>query len=195
MRIIEPSVQLIRHMPNCVEEAGRNCYQSEPNGTDFTKKILKLGHLAMIEFGYAVFRIITDRGITHELVRHRLASFAQESTRYCSYKEEISVVKPSGIAEGTNEFFDWESSCLSAERQYHKLIHLSPQVARSVLPTCLKTTLIMGANFREWLHILKLRNNKRAHPDMQIIAKMLELELQKLDSIFLQKTESSLMDV
>lgn len=190
MKIVEPSVELLRMTPlpaQLIEEAGRTCYKSEDKITDgsavdFIDMINKRGHYSVLEHGVATFRIVTDRGITHEIVRHRLASYSQESSRYCNYSKkkfgkEITVIAPSGMHEdnpdGSWEL--WMAAMSKAEEFYFYLIDCGhpPQVARSVLPTCLKTEIVMTANFREWLHFLKLRTAPAAHPDMQIVAKMI----------------------
>jgi len=187
MKIVEPSVELMFITPNAaqlLEAAGRTCYKSEDKITDdsagkFVAMIDKRGPHSVIEHAYATFRIVTDRGITHEIVRHRLASYSQESTRYCNYSKdkfgnEITVLVPTGICEenrdGSWEF--WVEAVEHAERLYFKLLDCGqpPQVARSVLPNCLKTEIVMTANFREWLHFLKLRTSEAAHPDMRRVA-------------------------
>lgn len=187
MKIVEPSVELMFITPNAaqlLETAGRVCYKSEDKITDdsaekFVAMIDKRGHHSVIEHAYATFRIITDRGITHEVVRHRLASYSQESTRYCNYAKskfgnEITVIAPTGICEGNPDgsWEVWTAAVVHAEQLYFKLLDCGhpPQIARSVLPNCLKTEIVMTANFREWLHFLKLRTSEAAHPDMRRVA-------------------------
>jgi len=187
MKIIHPSFEILHPVTQqewikeakLIELAARNCYKSEDKITDdsyktMIKMLIEKDHMAMIEFGNFVCRIITDRGITHELVRHRLASYAQESTRYCNYGKdkfgkEITVVAPSGVTNGSTNALSWETSCMTAEQQYFKMLEegFSPQIARSVLPTCLKTEIIMKCNFRELLHIFKMRCSPAAHPDIR----------------------------
>ncbi len=187
MKIAEPSVELLSITPNSaqlIEMAGRTCYKSEDKITDdsaekFVGMINKRNHVSVIEHASATFRIVTDRGITHEIVRHRLASYSQESTRYCNYGKEkfgkeITVVKPSGIGEeGTSSYDAWHVSMALAEDVYFELLEMGvkPQTARSVLPTCLKTEIVMTCNFREWRHFIKLRASKAAHPDIRPLAK------------------------
>lgn len=186
MKIVQPSVQLEWITPDAlkaIEAAGRICYKSENNITDssaniFVKKIIERGHEAVIEHATASFRILTDRGITHEIVRHRIASFCQESTRYCNYandkfENEISVIEPPAMNESVRNA--WLAACQSCEAQYFKMLEAgaSPQIARSVLPTCLKSEIIMTCNFREWRHFLKLRLAKGAHPQIIQIAKII----------------------
>lgn len=184
MRIVEPEVTLEWVTPDplrVIERAGRVCYKSEDQITDasaaaFVRGILKRGHEAVIEHAAASVRIITDRGITHELVRHRVASFCQESTRYCNYGREkfgneIAVLEPPGLTP--DQHTAWRTGCEAAEQAYFAMLHAgaSPQIARSVLPTCLKTELVMTANFREWRHVLSLRLDKAAHPQVIQIAR------------------------
>ena len=173
-----------------IERIGRTCYQSEDRisqGTanTFVKMLMNRGHYAMLEFGYAVVVIVADRGFTHELVRHRIASFAQESTRWCNYTkgkfgEEITVIEQPGMFPFTTrtgmEIVDtWTEAMDFAEHSYFRLIKLGvpSQVARSVLPIGLKAEIVIGTNLREWKYILKLRSGKDVHPIMRWI--MVEL--------------------
>ncbi len=190
MKIVEPSVELLAISAGpaqLIELAGRTCYKSEDKITDdsaaaFVAMIAKRGHESVIEHASATFRIVTDRGITHEIVRHRLASYSQESTRYCNYGKdkhgnEISVVLPSGLTPSQRGA--WREACEDAEDEYFALLGLGakPQQARSVLPTCLKTEIVMTANFREWCHFLTLRMGAAAHPDIRPIALAVWLQL------------------
>ena len=183
MKIVKQSVKLLWITENPefqIERAGRTCYKSEDRITAdsariFAGKMREHGHHAMIEHAVASFRIITDRGITHEIVRHRIASFAQESTRYCNYsadkfENQCSFVEPPGLDETQRPL--WEKACLDAEQSYFAMLKAgcSAQIARSVLPTCLKTELVMTANFRALLHFIKLRGSKAAHPQIRPIA-------------------------
>lgn len=198
MRIVKQSVKREFITPNAlklIELIARTCYKSEgkiAEGTDeqLVKKLIDNGHHAMLEHASASYRIICDRGVSHEIVRHRLFSFAQESTRYVNYKEGIEVICPSNIPEGeyninsntrdlTDTGIKWISSVLITENAYKDLIayKVSPQIARSVLPTCLKTELVVTGNFREWLHFLRLRTSPKAHPQIQEIAKMIQNDL------------------
>jgi thymidylate synthase (FAD) len=187
MRIVDPSVTLRYVTPNPaqdIEEAGRTCYKSEDKITDdsaekFVGMICERGHVSVIEHAGASFRIVCDRGITHEIVRHRLASYSQESTRFCNYSKsrfgrEIAVIAPHGIYP-TNPDGSWEVWCKAmeqAERAYFALLDTGhkPQVARSVLPTCLKTEIVMSCNLREWTWFLEKRLPPAAHPDMRPVA-------------------------
>jgi thymidylate synthase (FAD) len=161
-----------------IERAGRTCYKSEAKWTpeschEFVRGLLKLGHESVLEHISLSVRIICDRGVSHEIVRHRLASYSQESTRYCNYGKntgDIQVIMPPGL----NQLMEasWFMAMDSAEAAYLNLLKegASPQIARSVLPTCLKTELVMTANLREWRHFFKLRTAPAAHPQMQDVA-------------------------
>jgi thymidylate synthase (FAD) len=183
MKIVKPSVELLWITPNAekqIEIAGRTCYKSEDKITDesaqnFASKMRELGHHAMIEHAVASFRIVTDRGITHEIVRHRLASYAQESTRYCNYSKdkfsnECSFIEPPNLDPEHLKL--WIDACEDAESYYFQLLDAgyTPQIARSVLPNCLKTEIVMMANLREWRHFITLRGSNKAHPQIRPIA-------------------------
>lgn len=184
MKIVEQSVTFLACTPDAVkliEAAGRTCYKSEDKITDnsaeqFVRMVLKRGHESVIEHASATFRIVCDRGISHEIVRHRIASFSQESTRYCNYGSrggEITVVEPPSLSPVQKAA--WELSCSTAEEAYNTLIEMKqpPQIARSVLPTCLKTEIVMTANFREWRHFIRLRTSTAAHPQIRVIASLI----------------------
>lgn len=127
-----------------------------------------------------------DRGVSHEIVRHRDAGYCQESTRYCNYADgkfggEITVIEPCYLKPGTYNYMEWQRACEVTEAYYLDMLKdgLSPQEARAVLPNSLKTELVMTANIREWRHFLKLRNGKGAHPQMREVAGMQLVEFQK----------------
>jgi thymidylate synthase (FAD) len=135
--------------------------------------ILKRGHFSVIEHESASVRFICDRGITHEIVRHRLASYSQESTRYCNYSKEkfgneITVIDPRPHYR-EEEFKQWCLAMKDAEHHYFRLIagETSAQLARDVLPTSLKTEIVMTANLREWRHFFDLRTSPAAHPQLR----------------------------
>lgn len=183
MIIVSPSVKLLwitKDPEQQIEAAGRTCYKSEDKITPesagkFVDTLRKSGHHAMLEHAVASFRIITDRGITHEIVRHRLVSYAQESTRYCNYSKdkfgnECSFIQPPGL--DYTQTIHWKVACEDAEERYFQLLDdgCTPQIARSVLPNCLKTEIVMMANLREWRHFIKLRGSAAAHPQIRPIA-------------------------
>lgn len=189
MKIVYPSYEILNSYPTQdrirMVEGARTCYKSEREETDeeradFIRRCVERGHHSILEHSSLTVKFICDRGVSHELVRHRLAGYSQESTRYCNYSKskfghEITVVKPTKIKENTLEYDLWESGCLSAERAYFSLLDagVKPENARAVLPTCLKTEIVVTANLREWLHILDLRTSHEAHPDIRYL--MIEL--------------------
>jgi thymidylate synthase (FAD) len=178
-----------------IEKSARTCYKSEEklgqdSATTFIKMLLKSGHESVLEHEKITVRVICDRGVTHEIVRHRIASYSQESTRYCNYSDnkfgkEISVIAPcfwnSGGKEDKEKYAVWKRMIEEAEKAYMKIIELggSPQEARSVLPNSLKTEIVITMNLREWRHFFKLRTSNVAHPQMQEIAKPLLDEFKK----------------
>lgn len=193
MKIVKPSVELLWITPNAekmIELAGRTCYKSESKITEessakFVKMLIDRGHTAMIEHAVASLKFIIDRGVSHELVRHRLCSFAQESTRYVNYKEGIEVICPEGLDKYS--FASWHNTCNTAEKMYINMIEngCKPEIARSVLPTCLKTEIVVTCNFREWLKIFELRTSKFAHPQIkQIMLKALNILYDQVPNIF-----------
>ena len=206
MKIIRPSVELIDppsyvELLHKVEIAGRVCYKSEnkiAEGTaeKFVRGIIKRGHEAVIEHGSLSVRFVCDRGVTHEIVRHRLASYCQESTRYCNYSNEqfgaeITVIEPLYLEPATFCYNLWRDAMQNAEDTYFALLNegLTPQEARAVLPNSLKTEIIMTANLREWRHFCKLRASKAAHPQMREVAGMLLPQLKELYPVFFEDIE------
>lgn len=190
MRVIRPSVEILdkidgQEILKKIELAGRVCYKSEGKATDesaekFVAGLLKRGHESVIEHVSVTVRFIVDRGVSHEIVRHRIASYSQESTRYCNYANdqfngEITVIKPLFFDEDTEGYKHWWQACKYAEDKYFQLLNYgcSPQEARTVLPNSLKTEVVMTANLREWRHFLKLRTGAGAHPQMVEVARLL----------------------
>jgi len=170
-----------------LERYGRTCYKSEDRITpdsakSFIKRILEHGHEAVIEHEKVTVRVICDKGVTHEIVRHRLASYSQESTRYCNYKSwGMQVIEPFFFVGDEKKYHVWKEAMLACEKAYNTLIELGapPQEARSVLPNSLKTEIVITYNLREWRHFFKLRCSKRAHPQIREIAVPLLKEFQK----------------
>lgn len=194
MRVIKASAALETPIDGpkvlqTIERIGRVCYKSEDRITEdsavkFCRNIIGRGHESMIEHQSASFRVVCDRGVSHELVRHRLASYAQESSRYCNYSQskfgsEITVIKPCFLEEGTKGYAIWYNTCKVAEGAYFDLLDwgCSPEEARDALPTSLKTEIVMTANFREWRHFVKLRTSRAAHPQMREVARLIFNEL------------------
>ena len=199
MKVINPSFEILTPITGnelkLIEAAGRTCYKSENNITDesskrFVAALIKRGHEAMLEHSFLSIRFICDRGVSHELVRHRLASFAQESTRYCNYNKdkfgnELTFIKPLFFEPNTDDYRVWENAMEQAEYRYMQLIQngRTPQEARSVLPNSVKTEVVMSTNYREWRHFFKLRAARvtgPAHPQMEELTRPLLEELKKL---------------
>ena len=180
-----------------IEKIGRVCYKSENNITDdsaerFIKNIIKNGHESVLEHVSITLRVICDRGVTHEIVRHRIAAYSQESTRYCNYSKdkfgnEITVIEPLFFEKGSLEYKIWEDTMKEIEKNYFKLLELgrTPEEARSILPNSLKTEIVMTMNLREWRHFFKLRCSNKAHPQMREVALiMLKLLKDKIPVVF-----------
>lgn len=213
MRIIEPSYEILTEISEGgikelqhIERIGRVCYKSEDKITEdgesakkFVKMLIGRGHEAMIEHSSLSVKFIVDRGVSHELVRHRIASFAQESTRYCNYSKDkfdngITFIKPFFFEDDSpdedtmsDSYMLWKEAMKNAEQSYLGLLKIgkTPQEARSVLPNSTKTEITITANYREWRNFFKLRTAKAAHPSMQEITRPLLKELKtRLHIIF-----------
>ena len=181
-----------------IELAGRTCYKSEDKITDtsaedFIRMLLKRGHESVIEHEKLSIRFICDRGVSHELVRHRLCSFSQESTRYCNYSgekfgNELTFIKPSFWKIQSQQYVTWHSAIRKAEDSYLTLLKegASPQEARSVLPNSIKTELVITANLREWRLVLDQRTSPSAHPDMRALMLPLLEELKEKYPVFFE---------
>ena len=170
-----------------IETAARNCYRSEGDFDEekqkaFLRRLIAMGHEAMLEHAIISVRFVVDRGISHELVRHREASYAQESTRYCNYGKSkfenqcafINIDNAFETEEKREIIKEWAKACKDSETHYFNMLKLGakPEIARSVLPNSLKTSLIVTANIREWRHILRLRavgTTGKPHPQMREI--------------------------
>lgn len=202
MKIVAPSHEIL-FMPEPdeilrrIEIAGRTCYKSEDKITPdsaarFVRGLVKSGHHSVIEHASITVRFTCDRGVTHELVRHRLAAYSQESTRYANYAQakfgsEITVVKPPFWEDGSSEYALWREAMESAERLYMALLEAGarPEQARSVLPNSLKTEIVMTCNLREWRHVIDLRCSKPAHPQIrEIMLPLLEDFNARLPAVF-----------
>lgn len=201
MKVIKPSFSIEEEIDpkkimSVIEKAGRTCYKSESGISDgsaenFIANILKRGHESVIEHEKITVRIICDRGVSHELVRHRIASFSQESTRYCNYSKdrfggELTFIKPcfwnEENEEDRNKYNIWKESMEFIEKQYNKLIETGakPEEARALLPNSLKTEIVVTMNLRQWRHFFKLRTDLASHPQMREIAGEILTEFKKL---------------
>lgn len=176
MKIIEPTVELIDDIDGAqilrkLERCGKVSRQSKLGDAEsFVRSIIKRGHESVLEHVSLTFHIVCDRAIMAELTRHRLASFTVESTRYVNYKDGLTVIADPKLNK--KQRYRWELGATSAIVAYQDLIELGckPEQARAVLPLCLATELYMTANLRELRHILKLRTDKAAHPQMRFVA-------------------------
>ena len=220
MKIIEPKYEILTEISEGgvkelqqIERVARVCYKSEdkivPDGSSAKKLVgflVKQGHEAMLEHSQLSVLFTCDRGVANELVRHRIASFAQESTRYCNYSKEkfggeLSFIRPFYIpncdygqdrdnaTDNEKETYDaWWNTCSNAESEYGYLIaqkNMRPEQARCVLPLCLKTEIVVTSNYREWRNIFKLRTPVAAHPQMRELMCPLLKELQsKIPVVF-----------
>lgn len=209
MKVIKPGYEILTDITGnelkLIELAGRTCYKSEDKITDesakkFVSNIIKRGHEAMLEHSILSVKFICDRGVSHELVRHRLASFAQESTRYCNYSKdkfgnECTFIEPfffcrKGTSNRDNDvlyklYNIWVDACEFSENTYLRMLELgaTPQEARSVLPNSIKTEVVVTMNYREWRHFFKLRAARAtgpAHPQMEEITRPLLEEVKRL---------------
>jgi thymidylate synthase (FAD) len=206
MKIIEPSHEFEtpiagqhgRDLLALIERAARTCYKSECKITadsagEFVRKIAQVKkHVSVIEHASVSIRFVCDRSVTHEIVRHRLAAYSQESTRYCNYSKdqfgkEITVIQPPFWPVASPQWMQWKLSCEAAEAGYFALLAggASAQEARSVLPNSLKTEIVMTANLREWRHVMTLRCSPAAHPQMrQLMLPVLRSFQQHLPELF-----------
>lgn len=180
MQVIQQSWSWVFKPSNCleiIENAGRTCYKSEDkidagSSEKFARMLLRHGHGSVIEHGVASVRFITNRGVTHELVRHRIASFSQESTRYVRYDDKMEFIQPVWWASWSEtEKKAWENAMQAAEKTYQLLLRSGsrPEQAREVLPNSLKTEIVMTANLREWIHVFNLRCSKASHPQIRAL--------------------------
>ena len=221
MKIVEPKYEILTDISEGgikelqqIERVARVCYKSEdkitPDGESAKKLVgflVKQGHEAMLEHSQLSVLFTCDRAIANELVRHRIASFAQESTRYCNYAGEkfggeLSFIRPYYIPDEPKEntikeaasseelkeleknyqmYNAWYWNCDDAEKSYKTLVSfgMRPEQARCVLPLCMKTEIVVTANYREWRNIFKLRTPVAAHPQMRELMCPLLLEVQK----------------
>ena len=198
MKIIEPSVHLEdkidgQEILKKIERIGRVCYKSEGNITEdsaerFVKSIIARGHESVLEHVSISVRVICDRGVSHEIVRHRIASYSQESTRFCNYSNdkfgnELTFIKPifNKYNCDAGMYDTFEDTCRFIEKRYFEMLKhgATPQEARSILPNSLKTEIVMTMNLREWRHFFLLRCDKAAHPQTREIANMILEEFRK----------------
>lgn len=197
---IEQSHEILRIMPedlmSSIVESARVCYRSEANASPennerLLRNLISSGHEAMLEFGDIKVRFRCDRGVSHEMVRHRIASYAQESTRYVNYgKRGFEFILPVGI-DGSEDA-KMRMACRYAAQMYESLVSdgCRPEIARCVLPNATATTVDVKANVREWRNILRLRCGKRAHPQIRALMVPLLRELQERCPILFDDIEA-----
>jgi len=210
MLVMKPEIVIISNnsyseMLNKIEKIGRVCYKSEnciKEGTaeKFIKGIISRGHESVIEHESITVKVICDRGVTHEIVRHRVASYSQESTRYCNYSNDkfgnqITCIDVStgfkydlNNENDKNKYKVWQKAMNQAEKYYFEMIELGakPEEARSILPNSLKTEIMMTMNLREWRHFVKLRSGKNAHPQIREISNMILKEFVERYPLFFE---------
>lgn len=203
MKIIDPAVFIESTITNedaigIIERAGRVCYKSEDkieegSAEKFIRGIINRGHESVIEHVSITVRVICDRGVTHEIVRHRIASYSQESSRYCNYSldkfgNELTVIKPFYWNDDSEQYNIWKQCMEESENAYVKLIKsgATPQEARSILPNSLKTEIFITMNMREWRHFFNLRCSTTAHPQMQQVANMILQEFKRRFPLFVE---------
>lgn len=209
MKVIQPDVQILdeldyKQILNKISMRGRVCYKSthvDENSEKFVAGLIARGHESVLEHVSFSVLFVCDRGVSHEIVRHRIASYSQESTRYCNYSQDrfgngITVVYPAFRSQEKSSIVDslWVAACVRAEDYYFEMLAngATAQEARSVLPNSLKTELVMTANIREWRHFLKLRTAPAAHPDMRKVAVMLLKKLQSQLPVFFADIKTDL---
>lgn len=171
----------IAEIPKKIERAARICYKSESNITDdsaerMVRRLISSHHEAMLEHEKISVKFVCNRAIANEIVRHRVASYAQESTRYCNYANdkfdnEITVIKPCFFVNSVFKMETWKNAMKNSEKAYFTLLKngATPEEARGVLPLDLKTEIIVTMNIREWRHFFKLRalgETGKPHPQM-----------------------------
>ena len=209
--ISEGGIKELQH----IEKIGRVCYKSEDYITEdgesarkFVAMLIRNGHEAMIEHSFVSVKFTVDRGVSHELVRHRIASFAQESTRYCNYAKdkfgaecafidlEPGIMLDNKMKKMSGEeialvMAEWTSAMEDAERHYMRLLELgaTPQIARAVLPNSTKTEITVSANYREWRNFFKLRVPADVHPQMREVTIPLLRELKGMIPVIFDDIE------
>ena len=205
MRVINAGYEIISDLNGSeilkhIERCARVCYKSEDRITagsaeKMVAALIRSGHEAMLEHYSFTVKFICDRGVSHELVRHRIASFAQESSRYCCYAKdkfgkELTFINPCFWEPNSDNYARWFHEMDEAEKTYLAMIEdgATPEQARDILPMSIKTEIVMTANLREWRHFFKLRAEGvtgKPHPQMLEITIPLLKELkQKIPVVF-----------
>lgn len=211
MNIIDPSIEILsdidasKIMKN-IEICGRVCYKSEnliteESAAKFVRMIISNGHESVLEHEKLTIKFICDRGVSHEIVRHRIASYSQESTRYCNYSQakfgkELTMIRPCFWQEDNEKYRIWYELMKKIEHSYNELISLGakPEEARSILPNSLKTEIVVTMNIRELRHFLKLRTSNRAHPQMREVANLLLQHLKHTLPVLFEDIENESLE-
>jgi thymidylate synthase (FAD) len=197
MKIVEQSFELLtapsyQSILKTVTTAASTCYHSHPKDMErFVATLIKSGHTSTVEHVSFTFKIVTDRAVSHELVRHRIASYSQESQRYCAYKEDVSFVRPHWVEDGQKGNLTWLSAIIGAEKAYKSMLDLGikPEDARGILPNATATTIVVTMNIRSLLNFFTLRTAKGAHPDMRRLAKAMLKEMKERYPAFFEHLE------
>ena len=198
VRIVKPNIEIISEIDGKkilkhIELCARNCYKSEGNITEdissaerMINKLIEMGHTAMIEHYSITFKMLCDIGVYKDLTRHRMCSWAIESTRYCNYSKdkfgnEITFIKPVNIKDNTDEYAIWYNTMSEIEQSYNEMAKLgcTPDQLRMLLPHSTAASVICTCNIRELRHIFGLRCAKAAHPSVRQIMLMTLNEFHK----------------
>lgn len=175
MRYTKKITEIIKN----IEECARNCYQSQKSETiedaiKFIRKLVGAGHLGVLEHEYVTMRIVTNRAIANQIVRHRLFSFCQESTRYCNY-DDLGIILPDGIdSENERRLIDH----VQATETFYKNFNQKNDIRRDILPLCKSTVIYMTGNLRSWKHFIETRTTPGCHNQIKTIALMAKEELE-----------------
>jgi len=186
VKIVEPSYEILTmDGPKFLETAGRTCYKSLPKGDpeEFIRRAIRNGHETIIEHGGMSVKFVADRGFSHELVRHRMAVYSQESTRWCNYKGCIEIIHPPGLTKAQKVRRDRHFFTVQTLYETELSEGLQPEIARGILPHALKTEIVITANYREWRLIFKQRaigTTGRPHPQMAELMRPLMHECQEV---------------
>lgn len=196
VKVVEPSMEIWTPLDNnyimrFLERCARNCYKSEGMINDdsaerMIRKLIELKHDAMLEHYSITVKMTCDLGCYKDITRHRHASFAIESTRWCNYAKdkfgsEISVVRPINMEVGSDIYNAWLKNCEDMEKSYLDVMSKGGTVdqGRMILNQSTKADVIMTCNIREWRHVLRLRCEKSVHPTVQNIMRMILIEFKK----------------
>lgn len=203
MKATEPSFQIVNPASlkegieslRLIERFARISHRSEDRQTEDSWKrfieavVLQRGDWSVVEHASASVILRVDRGFTHELVRHRLFSYTQESTRFVNYlkKGEMEFIKPVGLDENTLSFAAWRSHMEACEQTYYALLETGhpPQIARAILPNSLASTIAMTGNLRSWRWFFLARTTRECHPDMlRVTLPLLEAFKERVPLLF-----------